>query len=316
MTQLSDSSGITVFDLQKVSFGRHETFALRYSWLTKGFQALQKNPKVFSSDDATVTLGVGKNMVNAIRYWLCASRLIEPATDRGFQPTVLGRAIFGRKGYDPYLEDEATIWLIHWLIASNPTQATAWYWFFNQFHKPEFVSQEVASALSDFVSQRKLKSAANTVKNDAAIVLRMYARSKGNGRTPLEEALDSPLSQLNLISQSPGGRSYTSRPADREGLPNGIFGYALAELFECMGVKELPIVDLMYSKDGYPSPGAVFRLTENALITKLENIIHEVPGIFEIRETAGIHQVYLLEKVDTKLFLKFHYESGTQEAAA
>ncbi|MBV2089317.1 MAG: DUF4007 family protein [Candidatus Thiodiazotropha sp. (ex Ctena orbiculata)] len=304
------------FNPNKVGFGRHETFALRYSWLTKGFQALGTDPEVFTSDEATVTLGVGKNMVNAIRYWLLASRLIEPAEDKGFQPTPIGRVIFDKEGYDPYLEDEATIWLIHWLITTNPEQATAWYWFFNQFHKPEFVSQEVATALYDFVSQRKLKSAATTVKNDATIVLRMYARSKGNGRTPLEEALDSPLSQLNLISQSPGGRSYTSHLGDREGLPNGILGYAIAELFEYMGVKELPIEDLMYSKDGYPSPGATFRLTENALITKLERMMHEAPGVFEIRETAGIHQIYLLEKVDPKFFLKRHYKSRARRVAA
>lgn len=304
------------FNPDRVGFGRHETFALRYSWLTKGFQALQADPEVFTSNEATVTLGVGKNMVNAIRYWLLASRLIEPAEDKGFQPTPIGSSIFDKKGYDPYLEDEATIWLIHWLITTNPEQATAWYWFFNQFHKPDFVSQEVATALYAFASQRKLKSAATTVKNDATIVLRMYARSKGNGRTPLEEALDSPLSQLNLITQSPGGRSFTSRPADREGLPTGIFGYAIAELFDYMGVKELPIEDLMYSKEGYPSPGAAFRLTENALITKLEKMMQKVPGVFEIRETAGIHQVYLLEKVDPGFFLKLHYESQAHKVAA
>jgi len=83
-----------------------------------------------------------------------------------------------------------------------------------------------------------------------------------------------------------------------------------------MRVKELPIEDLMYSKDGYPSPGAVFRLTENALITKLERMMHEVPGLFEMRETAGIHQVYLLEKVEPNRFLERHYESQAQGVAA
>ncbi len=85
------------FNPKKVAFGRHETFALRYSWLTKGFQALQADPGVFASNEATVTLGVGKNMVNAIRYWLLASRLIEPSEGGGFQPTPIGRAIFGKK---------------------------------------------------------------------------------------------------------------------------------------------------------------------------------------------------------------------------
>ncbi len=296
-------------DPDKVAFGRNETFGLRYSWLTKGYQQLQVNPEVFTSEDATVALGVGKNMVNAIRYWLLACQLIEQDGGKGFKSTPIGDALFGKAGYDPYLEDEATIWLIHWLIATNREQATAWYWFFNQFHKPEFVSQEASTALLDFVAQKKLKSSMSTIKNDGNLVLRMYSRSKGNGRTPIEEALDSPLSQLNLITQSPGGRSFTSRPADREGLPLGIFGYAIAELFQHLEVKELPIKDLMYSAGGCPSPGAIFRLTENALITKLEKLMHEVPGVFEIRETAGIHQVYMLKSVSPELFLKFHYEA-------
>ena len=61
----------------KASFGRHETFALRYSWLTKGFQAFTKNPATFSSDEATIDLGVGKNRVNAIKYWLRATSMLD-----------------------------------------------------------------------------------------------------------------------------------------------------------------------------------------------------------------------------------------------
>ena len=61
----------------KASFGRHETFALRYSWLTKGFQTFTKNPEIFSSDEATIDLGVGKNRVNAIKYWLRATSMLD-----------------------------------------------------------------------------------------------------------------------------------------------------------------------------------------------------------------------------------------------
>ncbi len=304
------------FNPNKAAFGRHETFALRYSWLTKGYQALGHDSKVFSSDNATVTLGVGKNMVNAIRYWLLAARLIEAAPE-GLKPTELGGKIFGNKGFDPYLEDEGTIWLIHWLIATNPEQATSWYWFFNYFHKAEFTAGEVATSLFEFAKQKiKSKFSASTVKQDASIVLRMYARSRGNTRTPIEEALDSPLSLLNLISQAEGGRTYFSPPAEREALPTGIFGFAVAELFRVMDVRELPIQDLMYAKNTYPSPGAVFRLTENGLITKLEKMIHLLPGIFEIRETAGIHQLYLLEEVDPTHFLEAHYIEQCEAEAA
>ena len=42
----------------KGAFGRHETFALRYGWLTKGVQELNKGAAVrgtpvFEADDAT-----------------------------------------------------------------------------------------------------------------------------------------------------------------------------------------------------------------------------------------------------------------------
>ena len=55
------------------AFGRHESFPLRFGWITKGLQALADDPKIFTRDDATVVLGVGKNMVASIRYWLQAT---------------------------------------------------------------------------------------------------------------------------------------------------------------------------------------------------------------------------------------------------
>lgn len=304
------------FNNEKTSFGRHETFPLRYSWLTKGFHALLENPRVFESEDATVTLGVGKNMVNAIRYWLQATQVVERVPG-GFRATPVGLAIFDERGYDPYLEDEATIWLIHWLLATNSELATAWYWFFNRFHKPEFTSQEVATALIDFAnSEIKTKFSASTVKLDASIVLRMYVQSKGNTRTPFEEALDSPLSMLHLATSIPGSKAYQSRPGLREGLPLGVFGFAVAEVFQATGAREIPIEELMYGRSGYSAIGAVFRLTESTLLAKIERLMHAIPGVFELRETAGIHQVYLLGDVNPLDFLAYHYTSQSRGIAA
>ena len=54
----------------KPIFARHETFHPRFGWFKKGFD---KN-EVFSTNKkgATTILGVGKNMVNSIRYWSLA----------------------------------------------------------------------------------------------------------------------------------------------------------------------------------------------------------------------------------------------------
>ena len=306
-----------LFNPKKVAFGRHETFILRYSWLTKGYRAVLENPKVFSDDNATVTLGVGKNMVSSIKYWLQAVKLIRLKSEGGYESTMLGEKIFGENGCDPYLEDEGTIWLIHWLLVSNSELATGWYWFFNNFHKQEFSSEEVASSLVDFVAQNiTTKVSKATLKNDAQAVLRMYGRSNNNSKGIVEEALDSPLSSLGLVSQSLIGKTYKSQQGDRKNLPINIFGYAVLEYMHALKLNQTPIEELMYSRVGVASPGAVFRLSENSLITKLEELSQAFPENFELRETAGIHQFYILESITPEKMLDKYYTTESEAKVA
>jgi hypothetical protein len=306
-----------LFNPKKVAFGRHETFILRYSWLTKGFQAIQSDPFVFSDDNATVELGVGKNMVSSIKYWLQAVGLIKVREEGGYESTDLGDKIFGESGYDPYLEDEGTIWLIHWLLSSNPDLATGWFWFFNNFHKQEFSSEEVSSSLIDFTAQNiTVKVAKTTLKNDVNAVLRMYGRSKNNSKGIVEEALDSPLSSLGLVSQSLVGKTFKSQQGDRKNLPVNIFGYAVLEYMQTLKLNQVPIEELMYSKISVASPGAIFRLSENALITKLEELSQNFPENFELRETAGIHQFYVLEGVAPAEMLDKYYSIESEAKVA
>lgn len=306
-----------IFNPDKMAFGRHETFAVRYGWLSKGFQAMTEEggKGIFESDEATVRLGVGKNMVAAIKYWLRACRMIDPVENIA---TNLGKQLLSEKGFDPYLEDEATIWLLHWLLATNAEIATSWYWFFNRFHKPEFNGQELTTALTDFVNDqvfKKKKPSSGTLKNDALLIPRMYTQSKGSARTPIEEALDSPFALLKLMTQNAGGRSYQSRPSSRPDLPLGVLGFAVCEMFATKETTAIPIEDFMYSKDNFPAIGSVFRLTENDLVSKLEKLVDYIPGIFDIRDTAGQHQLYLSEEIDAIEFVVEHYNHGKDIAA-
>jgi len=232
----------------------------------------------------------------------------------------VGALIFDSKsGLDPYLEDEATIWLLHWLLVSNPDLATSWYWFFNKFHKPEFTSQELTTALTDFVKDVIIegkKPSVGTLKNDAQLLHRMYSQSKGNGRTPLEEALDSPLALIRLVSQSAGGRRFISRPEARGALPLGVLGFAVIEIMRERNLKSIPIEELMYSRGNHCAPGAVFRLTENDLITKLEKLVNYIPDVLGIRDTSGIHQLFLLKECSASDFLKEHYQDLSAKVAA
>ena len=313
--EFQENIAIKAFDPDRCVFGRHETFPLRYSWLTKGFHELLRDRHLFEADDVTVRLGVGKNMVNAIRYWLQAARLVE-RDGNDYEPTDLGQHVFGLDGYDPYLEDEATIWLVHWLLATNAQLATAWHWFFNHFHKPEFTGQEVATALVDFSKQHvNGRNSVNTIRQDANTLLRMYSRSQPTARTPLEDALDSPLALLGLVQHEGKGKHYRSQPQRRD-VPVSIIGFAIVELCGALNVAQIPIEQLMYGEGSWPAIGGIFRLTEEALLAKLESLVREMPGTFAVRETAGIHQFYLLDDIDPLSMLAYQYNHVGKEAVA
>ena len=124
------------------SFAGHQTFAVRSGWLKKGLDALLDPPKgsdttVFTEDEALVILGVGKNMVQSIRHWLVVTGMAEEQEEsRGLKPTVLGKAIFvGDDAWDSFLEDIATLWLLHWQLAGPGSQAFSWVWAFNEFQR-------------------------------------------------------------------------------------------------------------------------------------------------------------------------------------
>lgn len=308
------------FNPKRVSFGRHETFPLRYSWLTKAYQEVMKDSGVFDAEDATVRLGVGKNMVNAIRYWAQAAQVIEK-TDNGYKTTELGDFIFDENtGCDPYLEDEATIWLLHWHMASNPEQATCAYWLFNRYHKPEFTSEQATEALVDFVKQNvSTKPSKNTLKNDTAVILRMYSDGRPKAKQISDEFLDAPFAALKLLSLLPDGKTHRVQIAEHDHLPVDIIAYAVASLFKATGQDALAIEDLMYGKNDYAAPGAIFCLNENAFLFKLEMLKQRKNNLFGFTETAGVRQLYKLgnNEIDPMVYLRDYYtQSDFYEVAA
>ena len=306
MMQVSSKGGV---------FGRHESFPLRFGWITKALEALSEHPDVFSRDDATVILGVGKNMVASIRHWMIAARILEldPSTN-DLMPSRFAQIIFGENG-DLYLEDEATIWLLHWLLATNASGSTAIYWFFNHFHKRSFDNTDVATGLTDFVKHEFVsRVSTTTLKRDAQLVLRMYSKTSNNARISLEDSMDSPLSLLNLTERN-SSNTWQSTPSDRRELSLGVLAFAIAQLFEHGQVNQLAVADLMYSDKSRCAPGAVFRLTEDGLIEKLEDLCTAYSRSLRLDNTAGVFQLYKLASFDSIRVLRSQYASTSRLAA-
>ncbi len=294
------------------SFSGHQTFPFRYTWLKKGVDAVS-DPTVFSSEDASVTLGVGKNMVASIRHW-CSVALLIKKTDnpqhRGFTPTKFGEDIFGKDGFDPYLDDPATLWLIHYQIVTNTNQATSWYWAFNVLRGNHFTPQAFAKEVYKWAQQQKKSMrliSENTLRRDVNCFIRTYCQSRQNPNTAVTaETFDCPLAELNLIAELPDSDRYEFQRGAKETLPIEVVVWALDTFWKnCFSRRNsLSFSDLMYAPS---SPGRVFRLDEDTLTTYLEGFEQLTNGALEYDETSGLKQVYRHRDLNQKELLERYY---------
>jgi len=155
----------------KYTFSGHDSFQCRQLWLKKGYDYIQSN-KSFNDEDAVVKLGVGKNMVSAIRYWMKAFNII----DSKDKPTEFGAKLLDNKGYDPFLEDDASLWLLHYQLIKTGLAST-YSIIFNEFRKEKLFFNKVT-----FVNYlKRIKEADktlnfndNTVAEDFIVLVKMY----------------------------------------------------------------------------------------------------------------------------------------------
>src|SRR5205807_2887521 len=119
------------------------------------------------------------------------------------KPTELGRQLFRDNGWDPYLEDPATLWILHWQIASNTRRATSWFWAFSYVHEPEFTKDLLLTALARWVENSGWKRIAiSSLQRDIDCFIRSYIPSRQSHSVVLEDTLDCPLVELNLLREA------------------------------------------------------------------------------------------------------------------
>ena len=268
------------FAPNKATFGRAQTFPLRLGWLPKACGLARKNGD-FAADELIAEWGVGKNMVNSIRHWAALAGVVAfDGTKAALTP--LGEFAFGADGVDPYLEDDATLWLLHWHIVSRPDLFTVGFWFFNRFFKPSFTEKE---AVKETVETMKSPGREDAIKRDIGVVLRMYCR---RGKTHGEESLETPFPGLGLITYDDAVKEYRIEPERRETLPPGVVGYAAAQLLQA---EDGPIA--VRADSANPERAVLeyaFRLDGDSLLEKLDSFCAKMP-IFQLQQVGGVWQL-------------------------
>ncbi|MBI5498934.1 MAG: DUF4007 family protein [Deltaproteobacteria bacterium] len=315
---------MSVVAVEHGSFAGHETFPLRYTWLPKAVQHVRSDPQLFSREDAMVRLGVGKNMVRSIRHWGLATGVLEEdpnvANNRGreLKPSALGNKLFSEDGWDPYLEDPATLWLLHAQLTGNKDGPTTWYWVFNHLPQPEFTKVDLHRWLGTLATERGWsRVAASSLMRDVDCFIRSYVPAKPTRTMPLEETLDCPLVELGLIREFGGKGSYILLRGDQPSLPDELFAQVLVRFLHHRDAtaKTIPLQAVAFAPG---SPGRVFCLTEDALLARLERLQKTTSGAIRFDETAGLRQLYLTDELrpDTLTFLGPYYRRGRAQPKA
>lgn len=275
------------------TFARHETFAPRYGWLKKGFDAVAKDGSVFLQDDVAPLLGVGKNMARSIRYWIVACGLVEettPQAGRGatLRPTEFGQRLLGPAGRDPYLEDLSSLWLLHWKLLRSDGLATAWHYTFFDFTLSEFSADDLSWHLAEMAKKRfpSARAAPSSLRKDAVCLIQMYAGGT-HATAETEESIRSPFAELGLIGPGINSRHVAFRSGDKSGLSSAIVA-ALCLDFMRMRGSELS-VSLSTLLRGQGSPGLALRLSEASLYDALEQAVRQCSDL-RLSDTAGLIQ--------------------------
>lgn len=297
----------------RAQFAGHETFPLRLLWLRKAYEAVKDGaPRgTFQEQGAIARFGVGRNMVLAIRHWALAAGII--FEDAGtLWPTVTGRLLFDdQTGVDPYIEDPATAWLVHFAFAGSPDQTTTFFFAFNTVTQPTFDRSQLVRGLLDLASNRpSWRASSDTLKRDVEVFVRSYVSRDGG-----EEAAEPLLAELCLVREAalvPGQLEFVrgAKPT----LPDGLFAVALRRYWRRWHEKS-PTLSIELASFGAGSPGRVFKLDQDAMYDRLSRIGETTGGALTWTDTAGLGQVVLHKELDEESLLRGAYKPRLRNAA-
>jgi hypothetical protein len=282
-------------------FSGHETFPIRYSWLPKAYKALRDNPRLFADEEnAMVILGVGKNMVRAIRFWVQAAGIAQGAAGNTLEVSALGEVLLAPGSHDQFLEDIKTLWLIHWNISTLMEEPLfAWDFLLNHWRQPEFARSEAVMAFGREAQRMERRLSPVTLEQHFDVFLHTYVPTRSRKGEILEDNLDSPLIELNLIeprgereSEKGGHREtiYAFRRTPKPEISANLFIYCLNDywLKRRGNERTLQFRDVAIAPG---SPGQIFKLPESDIRERLDSIAADSDGYFRYEESAALATV-------------------------
>ena len=294
--------------ITEMKFRAHDTFFIRKGWISKGMRYVGKKPDVFISkkENPMDVLGIGANMVKALRYWLPAIGVTKEATTgrRIQELTDFGRLVFE---HDTYIEEIGTLYLLHYKLVSRPEVATSWYFFFNIFGLSDFTRTEFATQISNQIKiwDENAKVAPRSIEDDFNCIINTYVpRYKTMpSKVSAENNIDCPFGEMGLIDiLKKEGKNVVYKKATP---PASTFNpwvilaviHANADDRVEIGLNELLTAE--------KNIGKVFNLDSIDMLDVLHNA--ELTGELKIIRTAGLDVIHLTNHYTFEKCVEYYY---------
>lgn len=278
--------------MARYSFSGHESFYCKSLWLKKGHDAAN-NGLNFNSPDAVAKLGVGKNMVSSIRYWMRSFGLLNEQGLTDFSKYIFDEA----SGKDPYIEDIGTMWLLHYQIVKEGI-ASIYHLTFLDFkrEKKEFDIDQLLSFIKRKcnVPEQKNVYNENTVKKDIKAFLQMYVAPSD---TRSIEDFSAILIDLGLIKKL-GENKYAFAEIPSSAINEHIILYTLLDI---KGESNVISLDTMQEV------ALTFGLSISSLVEIIQNLVSLYPEKIAYTDNSGIKNIQFLETIEPYCVLDFYY---------
>jgi hypothetical protein len=239
-------------------------------------------------------------MVSAIRYWLKAFNIIDGKDN----PTKFGIKLLDSKdGYDPFLEDDASLWLLHYQLVKTGIAST-YSIMFNEFRKEKLFFNK--DTFVNYLKRRRETESSltfneKTVADDFVVFIKMYQNSEGS--KDVEDSFSGILSEIELLKTIGKGKDeqYQIENTERDKLPEAVLLFSILDnpnYGDSIGLNSLE-----YDNN---SPGSIFCLNRSGLTNKISEIVNENKNI-TFTDHAGIKELQFKKKPNAYSILDTYY---------
>ena len=279
--------------VKKYTFSGHESFTCKTLWLKKGYDFI-KGENDFNMPSSVIELGVGKNMVSSIRYWMRSFGL-----SKNDELTPIAKYLLDTdKGKDPYIEDLGTLWILHFMLVSQ-CEATLYYLLFTQLQRERkiFDRQHVVNFVKRVMAEegKLTQFNENTIKKDIGTLLLNYVLPQKS------KALDdysSLLIDLEIIRVEADGKNYIFNIEGKREVPWQVFLFAILTLKG---------KDNSVSYDLLQEIGLMFCMNDMEVIEMCKTIETNHQEGIRYSDTAGIRQLQFLNEISVEEVLNEYY---------